>query len=157
MREDGIIEKYAVGGVVAASILMEPMTTADIDIFVMLKAPLGRKLLTLEPLYEYLLKNGAHKEGQYIVYAGWPLQFLPADSSPLVSEALDNAQEHEADGTSVFIFSPEYLAAVALETGRPKDKYRLLAFMESGILNMKALRRILHRHGLEGKYREWMG
>ncbi len=157
MKEDGIIDKYAVGGAVAASILMEPMTTADIDIFVMLKTPQGSKLVSLEPLYNYLLAKGAKKEGQYIVYAGWPLQFLPADASLLVSEALDNALELEAEGISVFIFSAEYLAAVALETGRPKDKYRLIALVESGILSMKALQSILDRHGLERKYREWMG
>jgi hypothetical protein len=157
MRDKGIFEKYAVGGAVAASILMEPMTTADIDIFVTLKAPEGSKLISLEPLYNFLLKKGAKKEGQYIVYAGWPLQFLPADTSPLVAEALANAQEFEADNISVYIFNPEYLAAVALETGRPKDKYRLLALVESGILNTKALLVILNRHGLERRYREWVG
>jgi hypothetical protein len=155
MREDGIIERYAVGGAVAASIHLEPMTTADIDIFVMLKTPPGRSLVTLNPLYSYLIGKGAKKEGQYIVYAGWPLQFLPADSSALVSEALDHVQELEADGLSVFVFSPEYLAAIALETGRPKDKYRLHTLVESGILHMEEFMAILRRHGLESRYEEW--
>ena len=156
MRNDGIIEKYAVGGAVAASILMEPMTTADIDIFVVLKAPPGRRLVTLEPIYNYLLEKGGKKEGQYIVYAGWPLQFLPANSSALVSEALDHALELEADGISVFVFGPEYLAAIALETGRQKDKYRLHALMEFGILDERAFLTILDRHGLVSRYREWI-
>ena len=72
MKEDGVFEKYAVGGAVASSIHLEPTTTADVDIFVMLKPYPGKKLVTLDPIYEYLLRKGARLEGQHVVYAGWP-------------------------------------------------------------------------------------
>ena len=79
-----------------------------------------------------------------------------ADTSPLVSEAVDNAQEFEADGLAVSVFSPEYLAAIALETGRPKDKLRLDTLVKSGILDKRKLNAILRRHGLERKFGEWL-
>jgi hypothetical protein len=48
--------------------------------------------------------------------------------------------------------TPEHLAAIALETGRSKDKLRLLQFIESGKLNMRALEDLATRFGLAGKW-----
>ncbi len=45
MQDDGVIEKYAVGGAVASSLYLEPSLTADVDVFVMLKAPPGKRLV----------------------------------------------------------------------------------------------------------------
>ncbi len=156
MKEDGVFEKYAVGGAVACSIHLEPAYTADMDIFVMLNRYPGKKVLSLQQINDYLLSRGAKLEGQYIVYAGWPLQFLPADISPLVAEALDRAEEYDADGLSIWIFSSEHLAAIALEVGRGKDKLRLNTLIESGILDMRKFKAILRRHGLEKKYEDWL-
>ena len=154
MKKRGVIEKYAVGGAVAASIHLRPATTADIDIFFVVKVPTS-KLLPLKPIYDYLLSKGGKIDGQYIVYAGWPLQFLPGDTTPLVAEAVDRARLLKAGTVSVPVFTPEHLAAIALETGRPKDKVRLHELMESGILHVKEFKDIIHRHGLTRKYEQW--
>ncbi len=53
------------------------------------------------------------------------------------------------------VFSAEHLACIALETGRPKDKARLLQFMEAGILDEPILRAIMIRHNLEEKWRRF--
>jgi len=82
--------------------------------------------------------------------------FLSSDTSPLVAEAVDNAQEFEADNLSVWVIAPEYLGAIALEVGRSKDKVRLDALMKSGILDMRELKGIIRRHGLEKKFAEWL-
>lgn len=42
----------------------------------------------------------------------------------------------------------EYLVAISLGTGRPKDFARVLQFVESGVLNRAKLDSILRRHGL---------
>jgi len=34
MQADGVIERYAIGGVVAATFYLEPVATLDVDVFV---------------------------------------------------------------------------------------------------------------------------
>ena len=55
--------------------------------------------------------------------AGWSNFFLPP--TDLVAEALDQARPMEVEGVTVPVFKQEHLAAIALETNRPKDKLRL--------------------------------
>ena len=64
-------------------------------------------------------------DGEYIVIAGWPVQFLPA-ACPLVEEALAQTVEKDVAGTPAHVFTAEHLAAIALQTGRAKGKARLL-------------------------------
>jgi hypothetical protein len=155
MRDDGIVENYAVGGAVASVFYLEPFTTADIDIFITLKSSRDKKLLSLQPIYDYLRKMGAKLDGAHVIYAGWPLQFLPANS-PLVEEALDQAKEIDAEGVSIRVFRLAHLAAIALEVGRKKDKFHLDRYIESHAMDMREFRAILRRHGLEGKYEDWL-
>ena len=49
----------------------------------------------------------------------------------------------------------EYLAAIALQTGRPKDKARLLQFIESGTLSAERFQNILERHSLAASWRKF--
>ena len=86
-------------------------------------------------------------EGEYIVMGGWPVQFLPP-TGPLVEEALAQAVERDVEGTVARVFTPDYLAAIALQTGRAKDKARLLQFIEAGAFEIGPLKEILARHGL---------
>jgi hypothetical protein len=41
MQADGVIGKYAIGGAVGALLYLEPASTVDIDIFVVLPTPPG--------------------------------------------------------------------------------------------------------------------
>lgn len=75
------------------------------------------------------------------------MQFLPT-TSPLVEEALDQALTLDAGGVPAQVFSAEHLAAIALETGRSKDKARLLQFLESDVLNTQKFGELVTRHGL---------
>ena len=52
------------------------------------------------------------------------MQFLPA-ANPLVREALEQAVEKEVTNISARVFTAEHLAAIALQTGRAKDKARV--------------------------------
>ena len=69
-------------------------------------------------------------------------------TSPLVEEALDKAVSGEVGGSPVRVFSAEHLAAIALQTGRAKDKARLLQFVESGVLDASKFEQLVIRHGL---------
>ena len=53
MQADGVIGKYAIGGAVGATFYLEPVATADVDIFVMLPTASGSALLSLSPIYEF--------------------------------------------------------------------------------------------------------
>ena len=147
MQTDGVIERYAVGGAVGATFYLEPIATLDVDIFVTFKSEAGSVIITPQRIYDYLTARGATVQGEYIVISGWPVQFLPP-ASPLVEEALAQAIEKDVAGTPVRVFNAEHLAAVALQTGRAKDKARLLHFIEAGVLDPACFQAILARHGL---------
>jgi hypothetical protein len=147
MRADGVIERYAVGGAVAATFYLEPVATLDVDIFVSFKPEAGSAIVNPQRIYDYLTARGGAVQGEYIVISGWPVQFLPP-AGPLGEEALAQAVEKDVAGTSVRVFTAEHLAAIALQTGRAKDKARLLQFIEAGVLDPARFQAVLARHGL---------
>lgn len=141
----GIIGQFAIGGAMGATFYLEPISTYDLDIFVVFdNAPL---ILTLTPIYDFLRQRGHQPEGDAIVIHGWPVQFLPAES-PLLVEGVQYATTVDFEGVPTRVMQAEHLMAIALQTGRGKDFSRLLTFLESGIVNHPALLEILQRHNL---------
>lgn len=78
-------------------------------------------------------------------------------NSPLVDEALSQAQSADLDGEPAWVFRAEHLAAIALQTGRPKDKARLLQFIEEGVLNLGAFIKIIEKHHLTAQWERFKG
>jgi len=154
MQADGIIGHYAIGGAVGATFYLEPVATLDVDIFVTFRSDPGSLLLSPAPIFDYLKARGGIVEGEYIVIGGWPVQFLPS-TGPLVEEALAQAVETVVDGTPARVFTAEHLAAIALETGRGKDKARLLQFVEAGALDAARFQSILACHGLVAAWQKF--
>jgi hypothetical protein len=150
LEQAGLIRRYAIGGAIAATRYIEPIQTYDVDIFVMLKT-LPSGLTSLSPLYTHLTQRGYTPQGECIVVEGWPVQFLPVYNE-LTEEALAQAIEVKFGETPTRVLSAEYLAAIMLETGRPKDHARLIQFFESDILNRVVLEDIVRRHGLKEKW-----
>jgi hypothetical protein len=138
MQSDGVIERYAIGGAVGATFYLEPVATLDIDIFVEFPTEPGSRVV----------------EGDYVVIGNWPVQFLPA-GSPLLQEALATAVEKDVEDTPVRVFTPEHIVAIALETGRAKDKARVLQFIEANAVDLGRVREILMRHGLSGNWQQF--
>jgi hypothetical protein len=155
MQADGIIGSYAIGGAVAAAFYLEPTSTEDVDIFVALEAAPGRLIVTLEPIYEYLKAKGCGVEGQYITVGGWPVQFLGVEGNPLIEEALKNAVEKDVDGIHARVFTPEYLAAIALQLGRTKDKLRLSQFIETKAIQDSLFSKLIERFKLRDKWQQF--
>jgi hypothetical protein len=102
---------------VGATFYLEPVATLDVDIFVVFRPEAGSSLSNLQPIFDYLTARGGVIEGEYVVIAGWPVQFLPP-TSPLVEEALADAVTVQVEGTPARVFTAEHLAAVALQLGR---------------------------------------
>ena len=74
---------------------------------------------------------------------------------PYVEEALAEAVTVQVEGMPARVFTAEHLAAVALQTGRSKDKARLLQFVEAGAIDAGQFQAILSRHGLDNRWREF--
>ncbi len=148
MQEAGVIERYSIGGAVGATFYLEPIATMDVDIFVTFRTEPASLIVSLQSIFDYLKARGGLVEGEYIVIGGWPIQFLPP-TGPLVEEALKEAVLRGVDGIPAQVFSAEHLAAVALQTGRAKDKARLLQFVESNVLDLERFQSIIGRHGLD--------
>ena len=154
MQAEGVINRYAVGGAVGATFYLEPVATLDIDIFVTFESDAGSLIVSPRRIYEYLTARGCTPERDYIVVAETPVQFLPP-GSPLVEEALTEAVDKDIDGLPVRVFTAEHLAAVALQTGRAKDKTRLVQFIEEGALDLQRFQQILARHNLVERWRQF--
>ena len=154
MQTDGVIDRYAIGGAVGATFYLEPVATLDVDVFIAFRPEAHQLVISPRPIFEYLKARGGTMEGEYIVVAGWPIQFLPP-GTPLVEEALKESGERDVDGTPARVFTAEHLAAIALQTGRAKDKARLLQFFEAGALDAARFRAILARHGLVDRWRQF--
>lgn len=154
MQSDGIIDRYAIGGAVGATFYLEPIATLDVDIFVAFRPEPGKLLASPQPLIDYLVARGCRMEGEYVIIADWPVQFLPPPT-PLVEEALSEGVSFDVEGVPTRVFSAEHLACIALELGRPKDKARLLQFIEAGVLDPARLEAILVRHHLSDKWQRF--
>lgn len=147
MEADGVVERYAIGGAVGATFYLEPVATLDVDIFVAFREQPGQIIVSPRPIFDYLTARGGIVEGEYIVIAGWPVQFLPP-TSPLVDEAVAQAVTVDVEGTPARVFTAEHLAAIALQTGRAKDHARLLQFIEAAALDAQRFQALLQQHGL---------
>jgi hypothetical protein len=133
---------------------LEPVATLDVDVFIEFRAEPGSRRVSLEPIFTYLRDRGCTMEGEHIVIAGWPVQFLLANSN-LLQEALVAAVEKSVEATSARVFTAEHIAAIALQTGRAKDKARVLQFIEANAVDLGSVREILTWHGLNGNWQQF--
>ena len=147
IERDGVISRYAIGGALAATFYAEPILTLDLDIFVVLPETAGG-LLTLTPLYNDLRRRGYPEAGECVLIEGIPVQFLPAYNA-LLEEALAEARETLYERTPTRVLRAEHLVAIALQTGREKDRERIRILKEQAPLDRAYLAAVLSRHGLE--------
>lgn len=153
MLEAGIIGRYAVGGAVGATFYLEPVRTADVDIFVPIHQEPGRLIVTLDPFSDYLKTHGYSMKDEYWEIEGTLVQFMPVEGDDLLLEAISQPRKFEVEGVPTFVFSPEHLAAIALKVGRiEKDVPRLQQFIREQKLDHTLFLEILKRHDLVGAW-----
>jgi hypothetical protein len=154
METAGVINRYAIGGAVGATFYLEPVATLDVDVFVAFRTAPGAVILDPRPILDHLKDRGFSMDGEYVVICGWPVQFLPPVNA-LLEEALALAITIDVDGVDTRVFTAEHLAAIALQTGRAKDKARLLQFVEQGVLDAFVFQDLLQRHALVDAWRRF--
>ena len=140
MQTDGVIEAYAIGGAVGATFYLEPAATLDVDVFVEFHAEPGSRMVSLEPIFKYLRDHDCSKEGEHIVIAGWPVQFLPA-RSPLLQEALAAAAEKDVDGTLARVFTAEHIVPLRFKQATPRTKRAFFNSSRQACSNSMAFRK----------------
>jgi hypothetical protein len=153
MVANRIVAKYAIGGAVGALFYLEPASTEDVDVFVVLD-PDDLRLSAFMPVQSWLIERGAVYQGPYLVIDGWPVQLLPAPT-PLYREAVEQASDQDINGTHCKVMTAEHLAAIALSVGRLKDKARVEAFLQTPTFAIDRFEAILSRHDLNGKWEEF--
>lgn len=150
MVKRGVIERYAIGGAIAAIYYLEPFETSDLDVFVQINLE-GSALTILAPIYDYLRKSGYKAQAEFVNIEDVPVQFLPS-YSPLIDEAIEKAEMVKFDRVQTRVMRPEHLVAIMVDTGRPKDYLRINMFLVQGAVKMSSLKPVLKRHNLLEKW-----
>ncbi len=152
MVDERIIESYAIGGGIAAMYYIDPVSTFDLDVFVTLPDDSGG-LISLDPIYSWLKKSGYRPAREQVIIEGVPVQFIPVYND-LIRDAVRNAVQKNYRNIPSRIVGPEYLMAIMVQTGRPKDRYRCIKFMEETKISETVLSAILEKHHLTEKFLE---
>ncbi len=149
----GIIKAYAIGGGIAATYYIEPVLTYDLDIFFI---PAKEGLDELAPIYAFAHGRGYADQAEALLVEGFPVQFIPAYND-LVREAVTEAATLKYRDVEAKVVKAEYLAAIALQTGRPKDRERVVRLLEGEAIDRTLLARILEMHGLTDRLKKLEG
>ena len=153
LEREGILVCYAIAGAMGATFYTEPVLTFDLDVIVVLPQTTSG-LLTLTPLYEALRTRGYMEEGECVNIEGVPVQFLPAFNA-LLEEALKEARDSLYQQTPTRVLRPEHLIAVAVQTGRDKDRLRVRLLRDQAAMDHSYLQKVLGRHGLLERWTQW--
>jgi hypothetical protein len=151
VEKDGIIKAYAIGGGIAATYYIEPLLTFDLDIFFI---PVQERIDILTPIYEYLREKGFRPRKEQILIEGIPVQFIPAYNA-LIEEAVCQAKTATYQRLRINILRIEHLIAIGLQTLRPRDRERIVRFLEEAKVDHRRLHGILKNHGLLDKYKKF--
>lgn len=103
MQEEGTVEKYAVGGGMAALFYAETTRTYDVDVFVMIETP--GIVVDLSRIYNWARAREYEVRDEYLIIHGVPVQILVAGKG-LQTEAVETANVLEYDGFAVTVMQP---------------------------------------------------
>ena len=151
----GTLSGYAIVGATAAGFHGEPLATLDVYVFGFTAPQPGALLVSLEPIYAELRRLGfTEHDPECVIVHGLPVQFIVA-SSALESEALQQAQVERWENKQVRVMRPEHLAALAIQTGRPKDRARVVYLLSLPQFDRAVFEEIIQRHGLVSAWQRW--
>jgi hypothetical protein len=126
----------------------EAVLTEDADVLVEL--PGERGLDVLAPIYTYCHSRGLLTQGQWVRVGAWPVQFIPPYSR-ITEAALREAVEEDFEGVPLRVVRADFLALIALDTGRARDFDRIIRMIEAGAISLDGLQQLAERHGLSAK------
>lgn len=154
MLNHGVITNYAVFGAIAQMRYTAPVATLDADVLV--AVPMPERADVLAPIYEFCRERGFENEGETIRVGPWPVQFVPA-FNPLTSAAMEHADVADFEGVPLRVVRADYLAVIALSTGRAKDFARILALLESAHVTRTQIESLAAQFGLDTRWTKFEG
>ena len=154
LENDGLIKDYAVGGGVATIFYTEVFSTYDIDVFIILPEKTSG-LVDISPIYKWFKKRGYRSHREHIIIDDVPVQLLPAYND-LIVEAIEKSSRIKYKSKTIKTFRPEHLVAIMLQTFRPKDRVKIIEFLDNVKLDRKYLGEILKRYNLQGKFADFI-
>ncbi|MBU1853715.1 MAG: nucleotidyltransferase [Candidatus Omnitrophica bacterium] len=154
LKENGLIEDYAIGGGIAAIFYTEPVFTYDLDVFLIVKQKPTEKIISFASIYSYLEDKGYSWKGEHIVVEEMPVQFIPA-AEGLEKESVESAKDTTYEGVKIKVLRAEHLIALSLKAGRRKDFEKIGRLIDQAKIDKKVLEKILKRHGLYEKFKSW--
>ncbi len=152
---EGLFSSYAIGGGIAALFYIEPVTTFDLDIFIVMPESSG-PLISLSPIYSWLEAHGYRPSKEQVIIEGIAVQFIPVYND-LVKDGVFNAVEKTYGKTPTRVLRPEYLIALMLQTFRLKDKERLGRFLQETTIDYPLLDSIFLKYNLKNVFETFKG
>jgi len=152
LRDEGIVENYAIGDGMAALFYAQTTATFDIDIFVLL--PPSGLLIDLGPIYHWARARGYNIENEYLRVHGVPVQVLVAGAE-LEKEAVRHARILDYDGVPVPVAPPEHLVLMYLNAGGAKRRGRAFDLLECGAADAVRISALSQRFGLQALWQKW--
>ena len=151
LKAEGVIHDYAIGGAVAVSLWAEPVATQDLDVIVTIAGD-AHLLDPLRPLLDWFNQHGHTLDGEHVLIAGVPVQFLVA-WSPLVREAVATAAETVYDpadpqSPTIRLIQPTYLVAMwQMDQGAdtPRRREHTARLREAGLVDEILLTELLSK------------
>lgn len=157
MRDSGVIGPYAIVGSIAIIYYASPINTDDLDIF-FLHESAPSEGFSMQKIYEYLASLGFEPQDFTVNIAGVKVQFVPS-TGPLSDEAIATALPATVFGVETRIATPEYLIAMKLTAGRPKDFAHIAHLLENSriAVDFKSLETLLSRFQLQRAWNRFLG
>ena len=155
MQKEGLFSRYAIGGGIASLFYIEPITTFDLDIFI-LPPESSDLIFSMSPIYTWLEKKGYISQKEQVVIEGVPVQLIPVYNE-LVKDAVHDSIEKKYKDTTTFVLRSEYLVAIMIQTNRSKDRERLDRFLKEAEISLSKLNDILIRYNLKVAYDTFRG
>ncbi len=157
LRDSGVIGSYAIVGSIAIIYYASPINTDDLDIFFLHGTPQS-ELFSMQKIYDFLVAQGFEPKDYTVNIAGVKVQFVPS-TGPLSDEAILNAVDATVFGVDTKIATPEYLIAMKLTAGRPKDYAHIAHLLENSRLpiDFNRLDDLLSRFQLQEAWNRFVG
>ena len=151
LKEDGVVENYAIGGAMGALFYTDTTPTYDVAVFVVI--PQTGILVSLTPIYDWARARGYEVRDEYILFHSVPVQFLVANPG-LETEAIATAGVCFHGGEPVRVMRPEYLIALYTKTGGQKRQGRSHDLFDEDSVDRKRLKDLLERFDLMALWRQ---
>ena len=130
LADTNVINNWALCGGIAEQYYTNPPATKDIDFFVTSD---DKTIMAGVRIANAFIANGAEYHKHMLNYKGIIVDIIIKDDD-LHKKAVEKADIAIISGVELYVLTPDYLAAIAVQTGRDKDIARADELFKAGLL-----------------------